>query len=373
MDTLNFSAAVSRAPDRPVTVERLQARFGEPGDVLVKILATSVCHTDFEAATGRMGPLHPFVPGHEAAGVVEAVAAGVSRVRPGDRVVISWNPSCGRCFYCARRTPILCEPYVRGFGSGKLIDGATRLSDAAGPVNHLMFSASFAEYAIVTEDSAVPVPAAMPAERACLLGCAVSTGYFAAQRVAQVTADDTVLVIGCGAVGLSAVQGARLAGAAIVLASDFDAAKRELAGRLGADVAIDAGRDDLLSVVHGLTGGRGADVVIECAGTEPSLQASVEAVRPGGRVVWLGKLPAAQTARFRWGSLMGEKRIVRSSYGGTRGREDFPALAALYLEGRLVLDPLVQAEGTLADTARWLDAVGSGRALRNVIRPGAAL
>lgn len=370
MDSLRFSAAVSRAPDAPVGVETLQARFGEPGDVLVRISATSVCHTDFEAATGRMGPLHPFVPGHEAAGVVEAVGGGVARVKPGDRVVISWNPSCGHCFYCERRMPILCEPYVRGFGRGTLLDGGTRLRDEAGAVNHLMFAASFAEYAIVSQDSAIPVPDAMPADRACLLGCAVSTGFFAAQRIAQVGADDAVLVIGCGAVGLSAIQGARLAGAAKILASDFDARKRELAGRLGADVTIDVGREDLLAVVQSHTGGRGADCVIECAGTETSLQSSMEAARPGGRVVWLGKLPASATARFRWGSMMGEKRIIRSSYGGTRGRDDFPALASLYLDGRLQLDPLVEGGGGLADAARFLDAVGSGAALRNVIRPG---
>lgn len=372
MDQLSFDAVVCRQPDRPPQVERLTARFGEPGDVLVKVLATSVCHTDFEAATGRMGALHPFVPGHEAAGVVEAVTDGVTGVRPGDRVVLSWNPNCGHCFYCARRVPILCEPYVAGFARGRLLDGGTRLSSAQGPVNHLMFTASFAQYCVVSERSAIAVPADMPVDRACLLGCAVATGFLAAERTAAVTADDTVLVIGCGAVGLSAIQGARLSGARRILAADLDDRKLAMAVRMGAEVAINAAREDLVESVRRETAGRGADCVIECAGNEKALQASVEAARPGGRIVWLGKLPANDIARFRWGSLMGEKRIVRSSYGGARPAEDFPRLARLYLDGALLLDPLVEEVGGLQDAARYLDAVGAGTALRNVVKPWVA-
>ncbi|HVL55669.1 MAG TPA: zinc-binding dehydrogenase [Burkholderiaceae bacterium] len=369
MDRLEFKAAVAADPSLAVTVQKLSADFGKPTDVLVRIDATSVCHTDYEAATGRLGLPFPFVPGHEAAGTVEAVGRAVERVRVGDRVVLSWNPACGTCFYCKRDTPILCEPYVRGFGSGTLLEGDTRLSRDKQAIGHLMFLASFAQYSIVSEQSAIAVPREMPPEKACMIGCAVATGYGAAERIAKIDPGDTVLVIGCGAVGLSAVQGARHAGAGCVIAADLDDRKLEMAGRFGADVTVDVRQRDLLTEVRARSAGRGADRVIESAGTESAFQASVEAVRPGGRVVWLGKLSANTPVSFRWGALMGEKRIRRSSYGGTRAREDFPRLARMYLDGKLALDPMVERVGTLDDAAGFLDAIGEGKVLRNVIRP----
>jgi S-(hydroxymethyl)glutathione dehydrogenase/alcohol dehydrogenase len=370
MPILNFRAAVLETVGEPLAVRTLQ--LGELGadDVLVRLGASGLCHTDLEVMQGALAYPLPIVLGHEGAGVVEAVGRDVTEVRVGDHVVCSWNPHCGHCFYCERDLPILCEPFKRHEPRGVLFDGRSRLSRDGARVHHFSVVSSHAEYCVVPQSGAIAVPKAIPFDRACLIGCGVMTGVGAATRAVRVEPGATALVIGCGAVGLNAVQGARIAGAGQIIAADLAPGRRDLAAVFGATHAIDAGATDALAQVRALTGGRGADHVFEAAGHPSAFRFAVEAARPGGHIVFLGKVNVDQEVAFRWGALMGEKRIVRSSYGGARPKRDFPWLAQLYLDGRLELDRLITRRLRLDDINAGFDDMRRGEGIRTVVMFG---
>jgi S-(hydroxymethyl)glutathione dehydrogenase / alcohol dehydrogenase len=239
--TLQYRAAVLHAAQTPMSIETVTLAALKPTDVLVRIRAAGLCHTDLEVIEGSLRYPLPIVLGHEAAGVVEQVGAAARGVREGDHVVLSWNPHCGHCFYCDRDTPILCEQYLGEGPKALPFDGESRIRLADGrPLQQLMFLGSFAEYCIVPDQQAIPVPKDIPFDRACLIGCGVMTGVGAALNLGAIARGDTVMVIGCGAVGLSAVQGSRLAGAGAIIAVDLDPAKLVLALQLGATHAVHA-------------------------------------------------------------------------------------------------------------------------------------
>jgi S-(hydroxymethyl)glutathione dehydrogenase/alcohol dehydrogenase len=291
----------------------------------------------------------------------------VTHLKRGDPVILSWNPHCGHCFYCTQDQPILCETYLKLGPKAVPFDGVPRLSLDGAPVQHMFYMASFAEYAIVPAQQAIKVTPDMPFDRACLIGCGVMTGAGAAMKIAERAAGATVAVIGCGAVGLSAVQGARIAGAGRVIAVDTNPAKLEIAGALGASQTVNPVKEDALGAIKRLTADRGADVVIEAAGNEAAFRLSVEGVRPGGQVIWLGKVNVSQEVAFRWGSLMGEKRIMRSSYGKARPSVDFPELSQLYLDGRLQLDPYISRRIRLEEINDGFAALKRGEVIRTVV------
>jgi len=230
-----------------------------------------------------------------------------------------------------------------------------------------MFMGAFGEYCIVSDQQAIPVPKEIPFDRACLLGCGVMTGVGAALNLGAVAHGDTVMVVGCGAVGLAAVQGARLAGAGAIIAVDLDPAKLALAQRMGATLGVDASKDDVIATAKRETAGRGADVVIESAGSASAFRVTTEAVRPGGQVIWLGKIDVNKDVAFRWGSLMQEKRIRRVSYGNARPRRDFPLLARAYLDGSLLLDELISRRIALEEINDGFGALKRGETIRSVI------
>ena len=366
--SLSFSAAVLHEVKSPLAIERVTAAAPSPDDVVVRMRAAGLCHTDLEVIDGSLRYPLPMVLGHEAAGIVEEAGANVRDVRIGDHVVLSWNPHCGHCFYCDRNEPILCESYLHWGPQGLHFDGRSKAHLADGKkLAHLMFLGAFAEYCIVPAQQAVVVPRDIPFDRACLIGCGVMTGVGAALNIAEIGHGDTVMVVGCGAVGLAAVQGAVLAGAARVIAVDLDDRKLALAGEVGATHRIDARSENALEIVRALTAGRGADVILEAAGHPDAFRLTAEAVRPGGQVVWLGKIDVARDVSFRWGSLMGEKRLRRSSYGGARPRRDFPLLAQAYLDGRLKLDPLITGRIGLAEINEGFGRLRRGEAIRTVV------
>jgi S-(hydroxymethyl)glutathione dehydrogenase/alcohol dehydrogenase len=364
---LRFRAAVLTEPGAQLRVETIEAEPPRAGEVLVRIAAAGLCHTDLEVIEGQLVYPMPIVPGHEAAGTIAAVGPGVDPGRVGEHVVLSWNPHCGHCFHCGRGQPILCERYVSQGPQAVAFDGSTRLSLGGRPVRTMMHIAGFAEYAIVTDACAVSVPLDMPLDRACLLGCGVLTGVGAATRIARLRYGDTAMVIGCGAVGLSAVQGARLAGASQIMAVDLDDAKLAIAREVGATHTVNVRLADPVAAVRAITGGRGADCVLEAAGNEASFRCSTEACRLGGEIVWLGKVGVNQDVAFRWGALMGEKRITRSSYGGAQTATDFPALARSYLRGDLKLDGMITQRITLGEINRGFADLRAGRAIRSVV------
>ena len=351
---LQARAAVLRQTGTPMVIETVDVGPIAPGDVVVRIRAASLCHTDLEAIEGALAVQLPAVLGHEAAGEVAEFGAGVSDLAVGDRVVLSWNPHCGRCFYCERAQPILCSQFLANGPKAFHFDGRPRLACEGVAMHQLMYLGGFAEYCVVPAQSAVRVPRTMPFDRAALQWGSVA------------------MVIGCGAVGLSAIQGCRLAGAATIIAVDPNPARRQLAQALGATHTCGAELAEAVDVARSLTDGRGADAVIEAAGRPESFRLSVEAVRPGGQVVWLGKTGVNENVEFRWGSLMQEKRITRSSYGGAKPAQDFPMLARAYLDGALKLDEMISARISLEEINEGFAALKRGETVRSVVMFGAS-
>ncbi len=364
---MRFSAAVLNEVGKPLEIDELEMQPLQASDVLVRIRASGLCHTDLEVIQGSLAYPMPIVLGHEGAGVVEDVGSGVTRVQPGDHVILSWNPHCGHCFYCERDMPILCEPFRRYQPQGHLLDGTSRMQRNGAKVHHYSVTSTHAEYSVVPESGAIPISKEVPFDRACIIGCGVMTGVGGAIRKAHVEPGSSVAVIGCGAVGLNALQGAKLAGAAKIVAVDLGADKLQTAQQFGATHSVDAKGGDAVSAVLELTHGRGADYVLEAAGHANVFRMAVEMVRPGGSVVWLGKVNADTEVSFRWGSLMGERRMVRSSYGNGRPVRDFPWLVDEYLAGRLKLDELITRRIRLDEINDGFDMLARGEGIRTVI------
>jgi S-(hydroxymethyl)glutathione dehydrogenase/alcohol dehydrogenase len=367
--TTTFRGAVLRTIGSELTIEELAVPTVGPTDVLVRILASGLCHSDLEVMKGTLRVPLPTVLGHEGAGIVEVVGSAVTRVRAGDHVVASWMPNCGHCFYCVRDLPVLCERNANSGAKGGLPDGLHRLTHGQESINTFSFTSSHAQFAVLDEDGAIRIPPEMPFDRACLLGCAVATGVGGAIRVGRVAVGSSVAVIGCGAVGLNAIQGARLAGAEVIIGVDIDPDRLRLAGVLGATHVVNARTEDPIDVVRGLTDGRGADCAIEAGGREDTMQLALEVSRPGADVVILGKVGFDTTVRFRFGSMMGERRIIRSSYGGVRPSRDFPLVARAYLDGRLRLDELISRRIGFDQINEAFAAMAAGTIVRAVLEP----
>jgi S-(hydroxymethyl)glutathione dehydrogenase/alcohol dehydrogenase len=367
--SLECRAAVLHRIGAPLTIERVSVASPGPADVVVRVRAAGICHTDLEVIEGSLRYPLPMILGHEAAGIVEEIGSNVREVCVGDHVILSWNPHCGHCFYCDRDQPILCEHYLNQGPKGLHFDGQTKAQlKVGGRVTHLMFLGAFAEFCVIPEQQAIVVSKDIPFDRACLIGCGVMTGVGGALNVADIGVGDTVMVVGCGAVGLSAIQGAVLRSAGEIIAVDLDESKLSLARQLGATLTVNATREDAVQIAKNVTRGRGVDVVLEAAGHPAALRQTTEAVRPGGQVVWLGKLDVEKELSFRWGSLMGEKRLRRSSYGGARPRRDFPRLVTAYLDGRLKLDELITARIGLDEINQGFENLRQGRSIRTVVK-----
>src|ERR1043166_3045181 len=242
---LSYRAAVLHAAQTPMVVEAVTLAELKPTDVLVKIRAAGLCHTDLEVIEGALRYPMPIVLGHEAAGIVERVGPAARGVKAGDHVVLSWNPHCGHCFYCDRDAPILCEQYLGAGPKAVAFDGESRARLADGrALQQLMFLGAFGEYCVVSDQQAIPVPKEIPFDRACLIGCGVMTGAGAALNLGAIAHGDTVMVIGCGAVGLARGPGARVAGAGAIIAVDLDPAKLALAAKMGATEGVNASKED---------------------------------------------------------------------------------------------------------------------------------
>ena len=288
---MKMKAAILYSTPGKLSVEEIDIADPGPGEVRVKIAASGLCHTDWETMHGYQPVNLPAVIGHEAAGVVESVGPGVTRVKVGDHVVCSLSQNCGHCFYCDHGQPILCEVARDANARGVLFDGTTRMSLDGKPVHYYSLVSSHAEYNVIAEQAAVPLRKDFPLDCAALLGCAVMTGYGAAIHAARIKPETSVVVIGCGAVGLSVIQGARISGASIIVGVDINPLKLEWAEKFGATHIVNSTKDDPIEFVRALTQGRGADYAIEAAGQNISIRQTLEASRPGARVVILGKTP----------------------------------------------------------------------------------
>ena len=359
-----MKAAVCREFGAPLAIEELRLDDPEADEVTVDLAACAICHSDIAFAEGAWGGDLPAVYGHEAAGVVRDVGQGVSDLRPGDRVVVSLLRSCGQCFFCERGDSHLCAGEFLG-------DANARLHTEAGePVVQAMHTGAFAEQVLVHESQVAVVPAALPLDVASLLGCGVITGVGAVLDRVDVPAGSSVVVVGTGGVGLNAVQGARAAGAELVIAVDTSPAKRTVAASFGATHAVDPGQEESAAAVRSLTGGRGADFVFVGVGHAAVVEAALGLVRRGGTVVVLGMPASDETIRVVGVDLVHvDKRILGHKIGSGSGRlaDIVPRLVELYDEWRLKLDELISGRYPLEEINEAIVSASGGDALRNVI------
>jgi Zn-dependent alcohol dehydrogenase len=324
-------------------------------EVLVRLHASGVCHSDQNAIDGTAETRCPAVLGHEGAGVVEAVGPGVTAVAPGDRVALSWLPACGVCEECRRDLPHLCAAAFPAMDAGGLLDGTTRLSHDGRPAYHYSLLSTFAEHTVVPEASCIPIPADVPFDVAALVGCAITTGVCAAWRTARVAPGERVAVFGCGGVGLSAVMIAVAAGARVV-AVDVEPAKLERARELGAEQVVDASREDAAEAVASCTGG-GAHVALDALGSPETLAASVLGLRRHGRHLQVGLLLAGDE---RPPVPMARVISRELSLHGVHGMavRHYPGLLAAVARGELDPGRLVGRTLALADVGDELAAMG---------------
>jgi NDMA-dependent alcohol dehydrogenase len=358
-----LKAAVCYEFGEPLVVEEVEIDRPQAGEVKVEVAACAICHSDVHLVRGEWGGTTPVVAGHEVAGVISEVGAGVAGVQPGDRVVVSLLRSCGHCFYCTIGRPYNCE-------GDFALKQETRLHARDGtPLAQGIYTGGFAEFAVVDQSQVVKVPAQdLPLDSACLLACGVATGVGAVVNTAQVECGSTVVVVGIGGVGLNCVQGAALCGAARIIAVDVLDSKLDAARRFGATHTINAGVQEPVSAVLELTGGRGADYAFAAVGISTVISQVTEMIRKGGTAVVVG-MPPNEDVEFTvnahtltWG------RTVKGSFmGSTRLSVDVPQLVELYQQGRLKLDELITRRYRLDRINEAIESVERGEALRNVI------
>ena len=338
-----------------------------PGEVRVAVAHCGVCYSDLSIADGTFPSPLPVVLGHEAAGVVDAVGPDVRDLAPGDRVVLTPCPPCGACYWCVRGEPGVCVN-TAALQSSMLRDGSTRLACDGQVVYRGVGLAAFAEYVITPATGAVKIPGELPLDVACVIGCAVQTGVGAVLNTAKVEEGATVLVMGLGGVGLSIVQGTRLAGAARIIVSDPLAERRAAAVRFGATDVVDPGCEDVVSRAIELTG-VGVDYAFDSAGRASLVRVGLAATRPGGTTVLVGvpRLDDPVTIDPAALFVIGEKKLLGCTLGSSNSLRDIPRLAALWQAGRLDLDGLVTARRPLAGINEAMADLRAGRGIRTVI------
>jgi Zn-dependent alcohol dehydrogenase len=358
-------AALLAAPGKPLEITDLEIQEPGPGEVKLRMAASGICRSDLSVTTGVLKSPCPVVLGHEGAGVVEALGEGVTELALGDRVVVSLSPACGDCIFCKEGAPNRCVQMVPGMIGSTMLDGTTRLSRGSEPVYQLCGVASFAEQAVVCARSCYVVDEEVPLERACLIGCGVLTGAGTVFNSPDIGPGKSLAVIGCGGVGLAAIQAARIEGVSQIIAIDIDPAKLELARELGAHHALD-GREELRKPIRKLTG-LGVHVAIEAIGSVQTLEAAWEMLRPGGLEIAVGMPRAGEKIAIRAGGLFLEKRLAGATYGGCDPRRDIPKLLQLVVSGEFRLDELVSDELPLDRAQEALEALAAGRGARQVI------
>ncbi|HEY1712110.1 MAG TPA: zinc-binding dehydrogenase [Solirubrobacteraceae bacterium] len=367
-DGLAVRACVLREPGRAPAVESVWLQPPGPGEVLVRVAAAGVCHSDVHLADGALGDGRwPVVLGHEGAGVVTALGEGVTGVDEGDHVVFCLVASCGVCEACRSGRRTLCEPAGAEGVAGNLRTGARRLRAGDGsPLQHGFTIACFAEHTVVSAASIIPIPRDIPLWQAALLGCGVITGFGAVTHAAGVRLGERVAVIGCGGVGLQVIAAARLAGAATIVAVDRRAEKLEHALRRGATHAVDASGHDAAGEIHRLTGG-GADHAFEVVGAAPTIRLAWDALRPGGTAVVVGLAPRGVEVSLPAIEFLSEKSIVGSYYGTGDPVAALPGLIELVHAGRLELADMVSHLIDLEGVPDALDRLRRGEGDRSVI------
>ena len=352
---------------RPLRIEELDLEPPGAGEILVRIKAAGLCHSDLSVINGDRPRPMPMALGHEAAGVVEQLGDGVHDLAVGEHVVLVFVPSCGHCLPCAEGRPALCEPGAAANGVGTLLNGARRLTRAGEAINHHLGCSAFATHAVVSRRSAIKIDRDLPFEHAALFGCAVLTGVGAVVNTAQVRAGTAVAVVGLGGVGLASVLGAAAAGARQVIAVDLADDKLALAQSLGATHTFNASAADVIEAIRVATRG-GVDTAIEMAGSTRAFDLAYRITRRGGMTVTAGLPPPNATWPMPVVNMVAEERTVKGSYVGTCvPLRDIPRYVDLFRAGRLPVDRLLSGTLALDDINRGFDLLHTGKAVRQVV------
>ena len=362
-----MGAEAPYAQSKPLVISTVDLAAPGHGEVLIKVAAAGLCHSDLSVINGDRPRPMPMALGHEASGVVAEIGPGVPDLKVGDHVVAVFVPSCGHCAPCAEGRPALCEPGAVANGAGTLLSGERRITRDGATVNHHLGCSVFAEYAVVSRRSLVKVDPEIPLADAALFGCAVLTGVGAVVNTAQVKMGSSVAVIGLGGVGLAALIGARAAGARQLVAVDLADDKLAFATRLGATHTVNAGKADALEEIRSLSNG-GVEYAFEFAGSVRALDLAYRITRRGGTTVTAGLPPPNATFALPAVNLVAEERTLKGSYIGTCvPSRDIPHYIDLYKQGRLPVHELMTGRLTLDEINHGFDLLHHGRAVRQVV------
>ncbi len=338
------------------------------GEVMIKMGAAGVCHSDLHVMTGHLDAPLPVVLGHEGAGVVVEVGPGVTNVKPKDHVIPLWRLSCGVCEYCSAGRPALCAEGLQIRKTGRLLDGSTRFHLGGKEINHFAGVSSFSEYSVLPARSLVKIPDDFPLDKAALLGCGVITGVGAVFNAAKLKPGSTVAVIGTGGVGINVVQGAAIAGAEKIIAVDVLANKLEFARKFGATHTINAKETKPVEAIRALTGGRGVDYAFEVIGQPATIRQAYDSLCKKGMAVVIGVAPNTMEVSVPIMTLVFEERTLTGSiYGSARPHVDIPMLIDLYRAGKLKLDELLTGRYPFAKINEAYEALEQGKELRSVV------
>jgi S-(hydroxymethyl)glutathione dehydrogenase/alcohol dehydrogenase len=356
-----MKAAVFHGPHQPLTIEEVDVAKPIGREVLVRTVGSGVCHSDLHYVDGFYPFPAPAILGHEAAGVVEAVGPHVVEFKPGDHVIACLSVFCGRCAYCLTGRTHLCQSRpVRA------PEEPPKLSWKGAPVNQFANLSAYAEQMLVHENGLVRVRDDMPLDRAALIGCGVTTGVGAVLNTARVEAGATVAVFGAGGVGLAAIQGARIAGAGMIIAVDVFERKLVQARELGATHTVDASAGDPVEAIRALTGG-GVEYAFEAIGLKKAAEQAFDCLRPGGTATIVGMIPVGQKIELDGPAFLRERRVQGCSMGSNRFKVDMPKYVDFYLQGRLRLDEMITRRGRLEDVNDAFRAMKAGEVTRTVL------
>jgi len=365
-----MKAAVLYEVKQPLRVEEVELEGPHTGEVLVRVEAAGVCHSDYHFMNGDLPIGLPCVLGHEGAGVVEAVGEGVTTVAPGDHVVLLFRPNCGHCEFCSQGRPALCWMAAQFRNTGRMLDGTSRLSRGGQEIKHFLGVSCFAERTVVPEQGVVPIPSEVPMDVAALVGCAVMTGVGAVMNTARVNPGAAVLVIGAGGIGLNCVMGAALVGAQPIIVADTVDSKLETAMDFGATHVVNARTHDLVEGVRELTNGEGVDFSFEAIGSPRAMTQAFDSVRRGGTATVVGIAPTGSETSVNAGELVYMEKTLRGSYyGSTRPQADMPRLLQLFKAGKLPIDRMISRRYPLDRVNEAYEALLAGEVARSVLIP----
>jgi S-(hydroxymethyl)glutathione dehydrogenase / alcohol dehydrogenase len=360
-------AAVLHEVGKRLDVTQVDVQDPGPSEVLVRMAVGGVCHSDLHVMTGHLIGALPAILGHEGSGVVHAVGAGVTALKPGDQVIPLWRLSCGYCEHCAAGRPALCDEGTQIRMTGRLLDGTSRFKLNGQEIKHFAGVSTFSEYSVIPERALLKIPNNFPLEKAALLGCGVITGVGAAFN-APVTPGSSVAVFGTGGVGLNVIQGAAIAGAEKIIAVDLLDNKLAFARSFGATHTVNASSADPVKAIRELTGGKGVELAFEVVGLTKTMRQAYDSLRKRGKAIIVGVSPTTNEMSIPTLSLVYEERILTGSlYGSARPKTDIPMLMSLYAAGKLKLDELLTRTYPFEQINEAYDALERGEVARSVV------